>query len=111
MAQGRKTGGRTKGTPNKRSVEQGASLSEMARQHTDLALSTMVDICRSGENENARLTAANMLLDRGYGRAVMVAKTESEVTVVHTNARDKILTILARRAAPERAEGDTGSVH
>ena len=45
------------------------SLAEAARAHSPTALQTLVDICTKGESENARVSAANALLDRGYGRA------------------------------------------
>jgi hypothetical protein len=43
-------------------------LRELARQHTEDALATLVEICRNGENEGARIAAANALLDRGWGK-------------------------------------------
>ena len=42
---------------------------ELARQHTETALATLVEICQSGENESARVAAANAILDRGWGKA------------------------------------------
>jgi hypothetical protein len=41
---------------------------ELARAHTELALRTLVEIASHGENESARVTAANALLDRGWGK-------------------------------------------
>lgn len=41
-------------------------LMALAKEHTQLALDTIVDICRVGESEAAKLTAANMLLNRGF---------------------------------------------
>ena len=52
-------GGRPKGYGN---------LRELARQHTDAALKTLIEICEHGENESARVTAASALLDRGWGK-------------------------------------------
>ena len=46
----------------------GPCLRELARQHTDEAISTLVEICRNGENEGARIAAANAILDRGWGK-------------------------------------------
>jgi hypothetical protein len=43
-------------------------LRKLARQHTEDALATLVEICRNGENEGARIAAANALLDRGWGK-------------------------------------------
>jgi hypothetical protein len=52
-------GGRPKGD---------GEIRELARQHTSAALGTLVEICRNGENESARVAAANALLDRGWGK-------------------------------------------
>src|SRR5215472_14266794 len=43
-------------------------LRELARQHTEDAIATLVEICRNGVNEGARIAAANALLDRGWGK-------------------------------------------
>ena len=43
-------------------------LRELARQHTEDAIATLVAICRNGENESARVAAANAILDRGWVR-------------------------------------------
>ena len=48
--------------------EQRQTLTELARQHTELALGVLVKIAQKGESEKARVSAANALLDRGYGR-------------------------------------------
>jgi hypothetical protein len=61
-------GGRPKGD---------GEIRELARQHTALALRTLSEIADHGENESARVAAANALLDRGYGKpAVPVAAAE-----------------------------------
>ena len=44
-------------------------LASKAQEHADLALRVLVDIAAAGESESARVTAANAILDRGYGRA------------------------------------------
>ena len=41
---------------------------DLARQHTELALGTLAEIAAHGENESARVSAANALLDRGWGK-------------------------------------------
>lgn len=55
------------GNPGGRPKVIGA-LKEMARIHTAAALDTLVAGLKS-ESEVARLTAANSILDRGYGKA------------------------------------------
>jgi hypothetical protein len=54
------------------------------RQHTEDAIATLVEICRNGENESARIAAANALLDRGWGKPTVpvVACDPPEVITV-----------------------------
>lgn len=59
-----KTGGRQKGTPNKATRE----IREIAQAHTDTAISTLAFIAKNGESEAARVSAANSILDRAYGK-------------------------------------------
>ena len=64
----RKNAGRKAGTKNKATADQKATLSELARQHTSIALDALKDVCKNGMNETARISAATALLDRGYGK-------------------------------------------
>jgi hypothetical protein len=68
LANLRKGGGRPKGVPNKASV----SLKELAREYTPQALETLAQIMVAGESEAARVSAANAILDRGYGKPSQV---------------------------------------
>jgi hypothetical protein len=43
-------------------------LRELAREHTDTALGTLVRICKMSDSDTARVAAASALLDRGYGK-------------------------------------------
>lgn len=44
------------------------TLSAQAREHTNLALSTLVRIAKKSESDAAAKAAADSILDRGYGR-------------------------------------------
>jgi hypothetical protein len=46
-----------------------ADIRSLARSYTDLAISTLAGIAQNGEQESARVAAANSLLDRGWGKA------------------------------------------
>jgi len=76
MAKGAKTGGRKKGTPNKAT----ASLKDLARQHTDAALTTLVSVLAGGEGvpAAAQVAAAKELLDRGYGKASTILNGDED---------------------------------
>lgn len=43
-------------------------LADMAKDHAEQALQVLVNIALSGESEAARVSAANAILDRGYGK-------------------------------------------
>lgn len=45
-------------------------LMEMAKGHAPQALQVLIDIAVNGDSEPARVSAANAILDRGYGRPV-----------------------------------------
>ena len=61
---GERRGGRVAGTPNKCTK----TLKELAREYTPKALKTLAQIMETGESEAARVSAANAILDRGYGK-------------------------------------------
>ena len=65
---GERRGGRQAGTLNKRTREQGAALSELAKEHSPTAISTLVAVAQKGLSEAARVSAAIALLDRAHGR-------------------------------------------
>lgn len=44
-------------------------LMDMAKDHAEIALKTLVEIAQKGESESARVSAANAILDRAYGKA------------------------------------------
>jgi hypothetical protein len=49
--------------------KQAPRLSELCREHTDKAIETILDILNNGDTSSARLSAAKMILERGYGKA------------------------------------------
>jgi hypothetical protein len=65
----REGAGRPSGSTNKSSPEQSQRLSELAKTYTEEALETLVDVARNGRTDAARVSAANALLDRAYGKA------------------------------------------
>ena len=65
------------GSANKSSPEQSQRLSELAKTYTEEALQTLVDVARNGRTDAARVSAANALLDRAYGKPAV--KEEKEI--------------------------------
>ena len=78
MARGgfREGAGRPSGSTNKSSPEQSQRLSELAKLYTEEALETLVDVARNGRTDAARVSAANALLDRAYGKPAVKQKQE-----------------------------------
>lgn len=60
--------GRRQGSGNRATKEHKATLSDLARTHTAVALKALVTVATKGESESARVAAANALLDRAYGK-------------------------------------------
>lgn len=76
MARGgkREGAGRPKGAVNSTT----ATLRDLAREHTSDALATLVEIAKHSDSDAARVSAANSLLDRGYGKPSQVLSGDEE---------------------------------
>jgi H2-forming N5,N10-methylenetetrahydromethanopterin dehydrogenase-like enzyme len=68
--------GRPTGSLNKATSEQSQRLSELAKDYTYDALLTLVDVAKNGRSDAARVSAANALLDRGYGKPAVKEEIE-----------------------------------
>lgn len=81
---GERRGGRKAGTPNKTT----AVLRDIAREHTEAAINTLVSVLAGGEGipPAAQVAAAKEILDRGYGKATTVIGGEDgdAIKVAHT---------------------------
>lgn len=64
MAKGRKTGGRSAGTPNKATAE----IKQLAQVHGPRMVEELARLAVRAESEAARVSAIRELLDRAYGR-------------------------------------------
>jgi len=73
--------GRPKGAKDRATAEQGATIAELARGHSQTALQALVDIAMNGESEAARVSAANALLDRGFGKAPQAIEHSGDINV------------------------------
>jgi Family of unknown function (DUF5681) len=72
------------GNPGGRPKADG-EIRELARQHTAAALATLAEICQSGENESARVAAANALLDRAWGKPAVPVVADDLPPVITFN--------------------------
>ena len=55
------------GRPRAR-LDDGRTLSDLAKEHTPDAVKALADIMRTSESDQARVAAATAILDRGWGR-------------------------------------------
>ena len=53
-------------------------MGELARSYTVEAIETLVDLMRHGKDERVRGTAAQALLDRGWGKATVEVVSSGE---------------------------------
>ncbi len=60
--------GRKKGSLGKATIQQRGTLEEIARTYTNEALRVLVEVAQTSVSDAARVSAANALLDRGYGK-------------------------------------------
>lgn len=70
--------GRPKGKQNEETRKHKARLQDLAREHTEQALKTLVDVMKFGQTETARLSAANSILDRGYGKPAQAVQVSGD---------------------------------
>jgi hypothetical protein len=72
---------------------------DLARKHTKAAVDRLFAIMQKGKSEQARIIAANSLLDRGWGKPTQPITSDSTVTAtVKVDARATLLATLARIA-------------
>lgn len=59
----------------------GETIAQLARAHTAEALSTLVEVCNGKGNEpKDRVSAANAILDRGWGKPTESVELDANVT-------------------------------
>ncbi len=74
-------------------------LSDMAKDHAEAALGTLARIMvDEGQPGSARVSAANALLDRGYGKPVQgIDHKSTDGTMSPKTASDAVMAALARK--------------
>jgi len=78
-------------------------MQELARLHSVEAIETAVRIMRTGKSETSRLVAANMLLDRGWGKPRQSVDVEQQ----GRSLEDILRAIAAARVDEAQAPGDS----
>ena len=66
----------TSGNPGGR-PKADARVKELAREWTETAINALVEVCKKGKDEKARVAAANALLDRAWGKPAQSVEVET----------------------------------
>ena len=89
--------GRPKGAKSRATKQAKAQLSELAKAYAPEALDMLAQVMRSGESEAARVSAANSILDRGYGKPAQVTvdltPEEAETLSINIGVRDAVSSV------------------
>jgi len=82
-----------------------ADLRSLARAHTELSIQTLAGIARNSTSDQARVSAAQALLDRGWGKALQphVGEGGGNIQVIVRQIID-----VTREAKPVLIEHDDG---
>jgi hypothetical protein len=80
----REGSGRPAGVVNKATSGLKLNLSELAREHTQDALSALVGVMNTSQSDSARIAAATAILDRGYGRPTKTTSLEVNTPLMPT---------------------------
>lgn len=70
------------GNPGGRPKEVG-EVKELARQHTVEAIETLVDIMKHGDRDASRVSAAEAILDRGWGKPSQAIEHDGNLALIH----------------------------
>lgn len=108
MAIGKKTGGGSRlGRPNKAPNE----IRDLAQQYTAEALEKLAEIMRRGVSEQARVTAAVALLDRGHGRPAQTIHATHRHEIDPESVSDAELATIASSVVPQRDKEERDKMH
>ena len=103
MAKGTKTGGRSKGTPNKITAE----IRSLALVEGPTAFAHLVKLSTSAESEAVRLAACREILDRAYGKPQQsIAVADDRENRPHYEYSDAELYAIIREGEAKREHSD-----
>jgi hypothetical protein len=105
--------GRPKGHGLRANRVQKATLGELARKYTDVAMRALSEVASKGESESARVAASVALLDRGYGKPPQAiqhtgAVGSYDLTKVKNDDLDRLETILRAASVTGGSAGGEG---
>jgi hypothetical protein len=72
-------------------------IQKLARENAPLAIQTLVEVATKGKSESARVTAANALLDRGFGKPKQFVSDNRDPPVRAADLTDDVLAGIIRQ--------------
>lgn len=89
----REGAGRKPGAVSKAKID----IAERAKTHGEAALRTLVDVMQDNEApHSARVSAANAILDRGFGKPMQAISHSGEIATVTKEQRDAAVAAASR---------------
>lgn len=83
---------------------------ELAGPYAELAIKTLVSVCRTGDTSASRVSAANGLLDRIFGKAPQAVKLSNDPDNPLTGAPADVFSILNQLTEALSGSGGADSV-
>jgi len=100
--------GRKKGTPNKATAE----IKELCRVHAPAVIQELARLATKAESEQARVSAAKELLDRGFGKSTQPISGDPESPPVEAaltiHADESFAAVIAALESTGRAKAGSG---
>ncbi len=78
---------------------------ELARQHTKAAIDKLANIMNEGQSEQAQISAASMLLDRGWGKPTQPISGDADAPAIKLDPRAELLNAIASVATAAAKDG------
>ena len=101
MAQGRKTGGRVAGTPNKATAE----IKAIAGMHSVEVVDILIGLARNADSDAAKVAACREILDRAHGKASQRVDVDANINMANI---ENALLEGRRRVATSRSLPEMG---
>ena len=87
--------GRPVGSLNKATSQLKLTITELAQANCHAAIKALIDVAQNGKSEAARVSAANSILDRGFGRPI-----QSTQMNLDSEALPTVIQLIARQSKP-----------
>ncbi len=78
---------------------------ELARKHTKAAIDKLATIMNKGQSEQAQISAASILLDRGWGKPTQPISGDDHAPAIKLDPRAELLNAIASIASSAAKDG------